>query len=701
MSMNIEAILNEVWPDYYILGDAGVGRGAFATVYRAGRRDRVASSNVAIKVIRIPKDADEVDLLRMQGYSIEETTAFFREMVNDCVKEIDLMDKLKGQPNIVYIEDYKIYQAQEDDTWYILIRMPLLTPVLKRFERDREISEEQILRLGIDMCRALEACEHAKIVHRDIKPENIMSDVNGNYLLGDFGVARRLENATHGLTKSGTPNYMAPELARAAVSDDFNQAKLVDIYSLGLVLYYLGNRKKLPFYPTDRQLVSSDERQKAFEMRITGKPLPGPCAVSEDLQRVILRAAAYEPSERYQNAREMRHDLEALLEKQVGPLSRSLNPTAAKEITVSPVSAPEADTVSVSASAPDNGPAGTSVTGEAPPQRKKRTLLIAAIAALAVLAAVLGIVLGNRGGAPAPTPTPSPAAPTAAPDTDHDEATPPPEETRVEAAPDSASAEAARTDEVRPDPLDALATFRPFADSVTQRLATDPDSHPVFVPPYLNEDVIPGMAEAAQLGEPDLRFIPHSQFLSVEGEVARWVIKPSYGSQEAAPARQIRKGGLDIAWTDKDHPGDHPLTTLSAEREEDGVALMYAYESREAGNDPRLFYKEIAFTQGTDSGWQRLTFAIGFPAGEPQITAIITEHFDGPDGYWYCAAHYDADGGLLDFEISSGHSADRRVWELSALGDVTGTSGEAEAAFPERVTRWFDLGDSVGIELPR
>lgn len=65
----------------------------------------------------------------------------------------------------------------------------------------RALSEDDVLRLGIDLCKALEYCQCQNIIHRDIKPENIFVSRFGEFKLGDFGIARELERTMSGLSK--------------------------------------------------------------------------------------------------------------------------------------------------------------------------------------------------------------------------------------------------------------------------------------------------------------------------------------------------------------------------------------------------------------------------------------------------------------------------------------------------------------------
>ena len=100
--------------------------------------------------------------------------------------------------------------------------------------KEEKLTEEDVLRLGIDLCRALEYCQKQNIIHRDIKPENIFVSRFGEFKLGDFGIARNWDRGASGLSKKGTFSYMAPEMYKGEEYDS-----RADIYSLGIVLYKL------------------------------------------------------------------------------------------------------------------------------------------------------------------------------------------------------------------------------------------------------------------------------------------------------------------------------------------------------------------------------------------------------------------------------------------------------------------------------
>ena len=309
MGRNFKEILEEVWPDY-VLGKS-LGQGSFAAVYEAHRRDGVAVSPSAIKVISVPTSENEVEELRMEGLTGNQTEEYFQSVVDDYKREIKLMDVLRTDPHVVNIEDYKVCKVPGEMLWYIFIRMPRLTPLRTEMEKWTEDElEEKVVRMGTDLCKALESCRRFQIIHRDIKPENIFVTPQGDFRLGDFGVARNLGQTTRGLSRRGTPNYMAPELYKGEAIRDFRYAGLVDQYSLGMVLYYVANGMCLPFYPRDRQVISADTRDAAFLRRINGDTLPPPENVSRGLQKIILKALSYKPEDRYATPEEMLKALE-------------------------------------------------------------------------------------------------------------------------------------------------------------------------------------------------------------------------------------------------------------------------------------------------------------------------------------------------------------------------------------------------------
>lgn len=293
--------INQVWPEWN--EDCVLGEGSFGKVYRAKRVEYGRTFYSAIKVLTVPKSQQEVKHARSQGMTDEDICRYFRSIVDNLLDEITLMDNLKGAKNIVGIEDYKIIEHEGEIGWDIFIRMELLTP-FDSFVSNPEFTQKDVIRLGVDICTALENCEQNHVVHRDIKPDNIFISRFGEYKLGDFGIARKLEATQANLSRKGTLNFMAPEVYK---SEQYGSN--VDIYSLGMVLYTLLNNNRIAFLPPYPQPITYKDNELALSRRLSGEPLCLPCNASSSLGNVILKACAYNPLERYQTATEFKNAL--------------------------------------------------------------------------------------------------------------------------------------------------------------------------------------------------------------------------------------------------------------------------------------------------------------------------------------------------------------------------------------------------------
>lgn len=307
-----EKNISKVWPEWSI--ERMLGSGQYGRVYKASKSDGKYTSYSAIKVITVPADPAEADMLcKNDGIDRDSSRTYFKEIVDGFLNEIRTMDSFKNCPNIVRIEDYKVYEAEDTVSWDIFIRMELLTPVNEYFF-NKTPTEEQAAQLGIDICSAIEVLSKKNIVHRDIKPENVFINKNGNYKLGDFGTARVLSEYSLSMTQRvGTPYYMAPEIY---VSTKYDSR--ADIYSLGIVLYRLLNKNRLPFLDSEKQLLSPSERQTAFMKRISGEKLTPPRQASPEMADIILKACAFDPKDRFATATEMKKALQKLIKPDEG-----------------------------------------------------------------------------------------------------------------------------------------------------------------------------------------------------------------------------------------------------------------------------------------------------------------------------------------------------------------------------------------------
>ena len=293
-----------------------IGAGSYGKVFEIERRDFDMVFTGALKAITIPADKSEYEQVLEAGMDREGASTYFRDYVQELNREIALMSRLKGHSNIVSYEDHQIIPHEDGIGWDILIRMELLRPINDALRQNKSFTRAEVIRLGTDLCRALEVCGQYNIIHRDIKPANIFISDTGDYKLGDFGVARIASASTGASTRAGTVNYMAPEVFRGE-----KYTANVDIYSLGLVMYQLLNANRMPFYPPYPQPITFSAAEQARARRLAGEALPLPSGAQDALGQLVCKACAPDPAQRFASPLALRKALEALPQAQLAPLA--------------------------------------------------------------------------------------------------------------------------------------------------------------------------------------------------------------------------------------------------------------------------------------------------------------------------------------------------------------------------------------------
>ncbi|MBQ8765808.1 MAG: leucine-rich repeat protein [Clostridia bacterium] len=291
-------IIKNIWPEWKV--EKEIGQGSYGTVYKCINEKK---EYCAIKVISIPQSEHEMSEVISEKMSVEQSREYYKDIADDLIKEIEILKALKGTKNVVEIYDAQMLLKEDGIGWNILIRMELLTD-FNTYISDKQLSEADVIKLGTDLSTALSVCHKAKIIHRDIKPENILVDDEGNFKLGDFGVAKQMEKTQGSMSVKGTYNYMSPEVLSGNKCDG-----RADMYSLAIVMYKLLNNNRLPFVDPNKQIVRYSERQEAFEKRKRGDKIPSIQGVSNELNTVILRACSFDVNERQKDIDEFNKEL--------------------------------------------------------------------------------------------------------------------------------------------------------------------------------------------------------------------------------------------------------------------------------------------------------------------------------------------------------------------------------------------------------
>jgi tRNA A-37 threonylcarbamoyl transferase component Bud32 len=258
-----------------------VGQGGMAQVYKAYQPD--LDRYVAVKVLHPHLIGDD------------DFAARFR-------REARAVAALE-HPHIV-----RVYDFDTEGGVAFLVMENLQGSSLKTVLRDldcqgEKMALEEVSRIVGAIADALDYAHRRGLVHRDVKPSNVILANGGRPVLTDFGIARIVEGST-AITESGgtlgTPAYMSPEQCKGETGDARS-----DIYALGVLLYQLCTGR-VPF---------DADTPYAVILKHISAPLPSPRSQRPDLpeavERVILKAMAKEPDDRFQTAGEMGRALQA------------------------------------------------------------------------------------------------------------------------------------------------------------------------------------------------------------------------------------------------------------------------------------------------------------------------------------------------------------------------------------------------------
>ena len=294
--------LETIWPGWKI--EALLGKGLGGNVYRAARRVNGIVMKSAVKIMFRPEDrydSEHPQAGDVQDYDV----ALYKSKADDGITVISCLLTLKDCDHVVDIEDFALVKRDDAIEWDVYIRMELLRSLIDYLGERQRLTEDELIKLGLDLADVLLHCERNNIVQRDFKVENLYI-TEGGYKLGDFGIAIKL-GETESAFKKGNRNYMAPE-----VFWERKYGRTTDIYSVGIILYMLANGNKMPFFDSDYFFADDAEKERAFNRRVHGEKIPDTSDASPELNDIILKTLNYAPEDRYPDAEALIEALKSL-----------------------------------------------------------------------------------------------------------------------------------------------------------------------------------------------------------------------------------------------------------------------------------------------------------------------------------------------------------------------------------------------------
>jgi serine/threonine protein kinase len=266
-----------------------LGRGGFSEVYLA-EDTRLGNRKVALKRVaaHLLHDDERMIKFRQEAQIIGHLTSPYTVRAYDYGQE----------------EDGRFYIAME------YVPGETLHDVLKR---ERRLSIDRGVKLGIQILDALEEAHQMRVIHRDLKPKNVMliPHRHGDLIkVLDFGVARILRGDLEGKddewTLVGTATYMAPEQAQG-----YPVSPASDLYSVGVILYHVFTGRP-PFISQEDPVAVMIHH--AISRVQTMREIHPELHIPQELDAIVLHALEKNPEHRYQTASDFCNDLEAFWE---------------------------------------------------------------------------------------------------------------------------------------------------------------------------------------------------------------------------------------------------------------------------------------------------------------------------------------------------------------------------------------------------
>lgn len=316
--------LEPIFGAWYV--DSKLAEGKNSRVFRVYKTVDGVTEFLALKAVKFP--ANEKELSKVIESGKYKTVGEYLETLEEAVTEnMNKMLSLRTNENIVRFDNFQI--VKESSCFYVIMLMELLHPFSEKVKVS-EFTTEKAIKIGCDLCYALEGFRELGIMHHQIKPENIYVDHKGNFKLGDFGISN-----IAGRMKTEASPYMAPEVYKESSYDTTS-----DIYSVGILLYKLLNNNRLPFLPEYPSPVSLSDREAAFEKQLKGNIPHPPKKADSGLAKIISKAIAYAPTDRYFNPLLMRTDLERYAEALSAPKTEDISSHEPAPVPQAPVYVP-------------------------------------------------------------------------------------------------------------------------------------------------------------------------------------------------------------------------------------------------------------------------------------------------------------------------------------------------------------------------
>ncbi len=268
-------------PGYRLLGE--IHRGGQGVVYQAIQES--TRRKIAIKVLKEGPFADATELARFE-------------------REIDVLSRI-NHPHVVAIHDRGLTAGH---AYYVMDY--IAGKALDAHVAGAELSNEELLRLFVKVCDAVNVAHLRGVIHRDLKPGNIRVDIEGEPRILDFGLAKLAQDAAGGSSALGMTmtGQFVGSLPWASPEQAEGKSEMIDlrtdVYSLGVILYQLLTGQ-FP-YPVVGRV---NDVIRHITQTSPARPSSAYRRIEVELEQILMKCLSKEPDRRYQSAGELARDI--------------------------------------------------------------------------------------------------------------------------------------------------------------------------------------------------------------------------------------------------------------------------------------------------------------------------------------------------------------------------------------------------------
>ena len=231
-----------------------------------------------VKIISVPESQTQAEALLLSGAfsSNDAIVSYYKSLADGIVTEINILQKLAQLEGFISIEGYQVVPKEEGYGCDIYLLSRYFN-TLHSLLRKTPMTRMKALNLGLDLCAALSVSRRMGYIYADLKPANIYLNESQEFRIGDLGFINLNSLQYASLPERYNSEYTPPEISDAY--SKLNQT--VDIYAIGLILYQVFNNGQLP--------------------DTTKGTLPAPAYADGEMAKIILKACAEDPAERWQD----------------------------------------------------------------------------------------------------------------------------------------------------------------------------------------------------------------------------------------------------------------------------------------------------------------------------------------------------------------------------------------------------------------